>query len=197
MLDFVLVRTMMKFAVVVILIILVAAFVGCLYNYSALRHRAAFLRKIKDATGLSRFMGHCRASLPVSLKAYVAYAEAAACRPEYETSWLGEVDSFETSAKEAAGTTFGDLPLLIISQDPDRPKPGWPAQDIAANPIWAEMQENLRTLSTRSRRIIARGSGHRVQIDRPDVIVSAVGEMVSQLRGTPPPLTGYEPTVIP
>ena len=159
------------------------------------RHRAALFRRIKDATGLSRFMGQCRASLPVSLKAYDAYAEAAACRPEYETSWLGEVDSFETSAKEAAGTTFGDLPLVIISQDPNRPKPGWPAQDIAANPIWAEMQENLRTLSTCSRRIIARGSGHRVQIDRPDVIVSAVGEMVSQLRGMPPPLTEYGATV--
>ena len=138
------------------------------------RHRAALLRRIKDAIGLSRLMGRCGASLAVRLKAYETYAEAAACRPEYETSWLGEMDAFETSAKEAANTTFGDLPLLIISQDPDRPKPGWPAQDIAANPIWAEMQENLKTLSTHSRRIVARGSGHRVQIDRPDVIVSAV-----------------------
>ena len=50
------------------------------------RHRAALFRRIKDATGLSRFMGQCRVSLPVSLKAYDAYAEAAACRPEYETS---------------------------------------------------------------------------------------------------------------
>lgn len=159
------------------------------------RHHAALFRRIKDTTGLSRLMGQCRASLPVSLKAYDAYAEAAACRPEYETSWLGEMDSFETSAKEIAGTTFGDLPLLIISQDPDRPKPGWPAQDIAANPIWAEMQENLKTLSTRSRRIIARGSGHKVQIDRPDLIVSAVGEIVSQLHGTSPPPTEYGTTV--
>jgi pimeloyl-ACP methyl ester carboxylesterase len=130
-------------------------------------------------------MGRCEASLPVFLKAYEAYAEAATCRPEYETSWLGEVD-FEISAKEAARTTFGDLPLLIISQDPDRPKPGWPAQDIAANPIWAEMQDNLKALSTHSHRIIARGSGHRVQGDRPDAIVSAVGEMISQLRETSP-----------
>ena len=43
MLDFVPVQTMSKFAVVVILIILVAGFVGCLYNYSALRHRATVL----------------------------------------------------------------------------------------------------------------------------------------------------------
>jgi pimeloyl-ACP methyl ester carboxylesterase len=159
------------------------------------RHRTARLSRIKDAIGLSRLTGRCEASLPVSLRAYEAYAEAVACRPEYETSWLGEVDDFETSAKEAENTTFGDLPLLIISQDPDRPKPGWPAQDIAANPIWAEMQENLKALSTRSHRIIARGSGHRVQRDRPDVIVSGVGEMISQLRGTSPLPTEYGTTV--
>jgi len=88
------------------------------------RHHAALLWRFKDAIGLSRLMGRCGASLSASLKAYQAYAEAAACRPEYETSWLGEMDAFETSAKEAANTTFGDLPLLIISQDPDRPKPG-------------------------------------------------------------------------
>ncbi len=105
------------------------------------------------------------------------------------------MDDFEISAQEAANTRFGDLPLLIISQDPDRPKPGWPAQDIAANPIWAEMQENLKTLSKRSSRIIAGGSGHRVQLDRPDVIVSAVGEMILHVRGTSPPPTEFGRTV--
>jgi len=52
-----------------------------------------------------------------------------------------------------------------------------------------------QVLSTRSRRIIARGNGHRVQIDRPDVIVSAVEEMILQLRGTSAPPTGYSTTV--
>ncbi len=159
------------------------------------RHREALLWKLKDAMGLSRLMGQCKASLPPSLKAYEGYAQAAECRPQYETSWLGEMDEFETSANEAANRTFGDLPLLIISQDPDRPKPGWPAKDIAANPIWAAMQDNLKTLSARSRRIVARGSGHKVQIDRPDVIVAAVGEMILQIRGTAPPPPEYRTTI--
>jgi pimeloyl-ACP methyl ester carboxylesterase len=160
------------------------------------RHREALHWRIKDALGLSRLMGQCKATLSPTLKAYEGFAWAAACRPEYETSWLGEMDEFETSAKEAASTAFGDLPLLVISQDPDRPKPGWPAKDIAANPIWAAMQENLKTMSTRSRRIIARGSGHKVQIDRPDVIVAAVGEMVLQIRGTVQPPVEYGTTII-
>jgi hypothetical protein len=85
---------------------------------------------MKDAIGLSRLMGQCEASLPPSFKAYERYAQAEACRPEYETSWLGEMDEFENSANEAASTTFGDLPLWVISQDPDRPKPGWPVESI-------------------------------------------------------------------
>ena len=148
------------------------------------RHRDALLSRFSDTFGLSRILNHCAVSVPSSLKAYEPYEQAEACRPEYETSWLGEMDAFEISATEAANTKFGDLPLLIISQDPDRPKPRWPARDIAANPIWAGMQESLKGLSTHSRRIIARGSGHKVQLDRPDVIIDAVSEMILQIRGT-------------
>jgi hypothetical protein len=43
-----------------------------------------------------------------------------------------------------------------VQQDPDRPKTGLPAEELAAIPIFAAMQENLEQLFTRSRRIIAR-----------------------------------------
>jgi hypothetical protein len=59
------------------------------------------------------------------------------------------------------------LAMLIISQDPDRPKPGWTAESIAGQPVWNRLQESLKRLSSRSGRIIARNSGHHVMIDRP------------------------------
>jgi len=155
-----------------------------------MRHRKAWYSRIKDLVGVSRLLGQCEPSMPSALRSYQRYALAEACRPEYETSWLGELDSFEASASEATNTSLGNLPLLVISQDPNRPKPGWSARDINANPIWAAMQEQLKTLSTRSRRIIARGSGHRVQLDRPDVIVREVGELILEIRGTAPSLVG-------
>lgn len=148
------------------------------------RHQDAWRQAVKDGIGISRLLGECRGFVRQGLAAFHGYALAEACRPEYDISGLGEVDDFEASAREVTNMKFGSLPLLVISQDPDRPKPGWTAQDIAANPIWAEMQENLKTLSSRSRRVIAKGSGHHVQNDRPDAIRRAVTEMLSEIRGS-------------
>jgi pimeloyl-ACP methyl ester carboxylesterase len=154
------------------------------------RHREAEIAKFADAIGASRLMGNCIGHLPARLGMYRTYADAAACRPIYETSWLGEADDFEDSASEVKSVTFGDTPLLVISQDPDRPKPNWNAQSIVANPIWAEMQESSKSLSRRSWRLVAKGSGHHVQIDRPDVVIEGVREMILALRGERAPPYG-------
>jgi len=79
--------------------------------------------------------------------------------------------------------------LLIISQDPDRPKPGWDAQSIAAQPIWNTLQESLKDLSPQSRRVIARGSAHHVMIDRPDVVIGGIREVVTAVREQKPLLS--------
>ncbi|MCG6942313.1 MAG: hypothetical protein LJE69_13815 [Thiohalocapsa sp.] len=41
------------------------------------------------------------------------------------------------------------------------------------------LQEQLATLSPKAHLIIAEGSGHDVQIDRPKLVVDAVAQMVS------------------
>ena len=160
------------------------------------RYRDAWVEALQDALGISRLRGRCRPVMRPALASYLGYALAEACRPRYDLSWLDEVDQFETSAREVAKTSFGALPVLVISQDPDRPKPGWSEREIAANPTWAAMQERLKMLSTRSRRIIASGSGHHVQNDRPDAVTSAVTEMINELRGTAPASTLDGTTVI-
>jgi len=151
-------------------------------SQQAQRRRDAWLQAFEDAVGVSRLLGRCRPQVRPGLVSYRKFLLAEACRPAYEVSRLGEFDDFEASAAEVAHTNFGTLPLLIISQDPDRPKPGWSQRDIAANPIWAALQEQSKVLSTHSRRIIARGSGHRVQNDRPDVVISAISQLIPELR---------------
>lgn len=90
-------------------------------------------------------------------------------------SWRGEADQFWNSAEEAAHThCCGNLPLLIISQDPNSPQSGQPPP---IQPIWNSLQERLKTLSTRSRRVIARSSGHAVMIDRPDVVIHGIDQI--------------------
>jgi len=160
------------------------------------RYREARLEWIEEITGWKRLTGKCHAAVPTGLEDYAGFYEAETCRPAFALSWLGEWDDFELSAEEVANLPCcANLPILIISQDPDRPKPGWNAQSIAGNPIWASLQEQLKKLSPRSRRIIARSSGHHVMIDRPDVIISGVRALLADYRGTAGN-PGYGTTVI-
>ncbi|MGC1784819.1 MAG: alpha/beta hydrolase [Acidobacteriaceae bacterium] len=107
-----------------------------------------------------------------------------------------EMDNFRKSGEETVHTgPYGDLPILIFSQDPNRPatqiSPQF-AKELAV--IWNEMQEDLKHLSTRSRRIIARGSSHYVQVDRADLINREVPIFIQQIRGAAPQPTDYGTT---
>jgi pimeloyl-ACP methyl ester carboxylesterase len=146
-------------------------------------HRDAMWDLIKQTTGWARIKGECKGEVEKGLDAYRDLARAEACRPAYARAGLAEWDEFWHSADEAREAhCCGDIPLLIISQDPDRPKPGWDAQSIAGQPVWNRLQESLMSLSPQSRRIIARGSGHHVMIDRPAVVISGIRQVVTDLR---------------
>ena len=47
---------------------------------------------------------------------------------------------------------------------------------------WDRDQEALKLLSTRSRRIIAKGSGHHLPIDRADLVNREVPIFIQQIR---------------
>jgi hypothetical protein len=57
------------------------------------------------------------------------------------------------------------------------------------------MQEDLKNLSARSRRIIAKGSTHDVMLDRADLIESEVPLFVEQIRSASPEPTNYGSTI--
>jgi len=57
------------------------------------------------------------------------------------------------------------------------------------------MQEDLKKLSTRSRRIIAKGSTHYIHIDRAELIEKEVPLFIEQIRGTAPQPTNYGSTI--
>ena len=83
---------------------------------------------------------------------------------------------------------YGALPILIISHDPSnlRPKQSRTNLDSDREAAWNQMQEDLKLLSTRSHRIIARGSTHDIMLDRPDLIEKEVPLFIEQIRCTGP-----------
>lgn len=148
------------------------------------RHRRARWRLFLEASGWQRLMGKCRASIDRNLEQYAGLAAAENCRPAYATSWLGELDDIWLSASEAdQAACCGNLPLVIVSRDPSPGEGRFSEQEIKRMPVWNSLQEHLKVLSTRSRRIIAHNSGHDIMIDRPDVVLGAIREVRNEIQG--------------
>jgi hypothetical protein len=88
------------------------------------------------------------------------------------------------SSDETIHTTFGDLPILVLSSDPARTLADHQPQAMVD--AWSRMQSNLAHLSTRGRRIIATGSPHYIMLERPDLVEKEVPLFIRQIRGSAP-----------
>jgi pimeloyl-ACP methyl ester carboxylesterase len=130
--------------------------------------------------GLPRLLGLCDDD-PI--------ARAAECNFHSAREGVDEQKAFRESAAETSSAgSLGDLPLAVLSHDPDMPLTFLPP-DLSkpTNEAWEKMQEDLSHLSTRGTQTIARGSAHYIQMDRPDVVVVAVRDIVTQGRTSSAP----------
>jgi pimeloyl-ACP methyl ester carboxylesterase len=147
--------------------------------------------------GLPRLFGSCSRTLP-GFDPHAGSMEAEAdCAPSVWTA-MREEDGVEESNRETEHTgPFGALPILIFSHDPagNLPKVNPPQPLVEYQQAWSQLQEDLKKLSTRSRRIIARGSGHTIQLDRPDVLTKEVPVFIEQIRGAAPQPASYGSTI--
>jgi len=152
--------------------------------------------KAATATGVLRAFGQCTEVTP-GMEAYAAWIKADSCHPEQITSSLREMAGVPASGDETVNSgPFGDMPILIFSQDPANPtKLLAPELSKQLSTIWNGMQEDLKKLSTNSRRIIAKGSTHYVQVDRSELVNREVAKFLEQVRtGTPSPENGTTTT---
>ena len=73
----------------------------------------------------------------------------------------------ESAAAVAVDQKFGDVPMVVVSGETNSD-----AGQLAR-------QERLAARSSRGRHVIARRSGHWIPLDRPDVVVAAVREVMA------------------
>jgi len=147
--------------------------------------------------GITRLRGRCGvtdASTP-TLEQQLEWHDCT--RNAFATTEQEERD-FSRSCSEAKGTgPFGDIPILILSQDPKLHFGELPfslATLQRSATTWNTLQEELKQLSPRSRRIIARGSTHYIQILRPELVIREVEEMIGEIRGNQQPRQDYGST---
>jgi pimeloyl-ACP methyl ester carboxylesterase len=153
--------------------------------FQTLRKEATF------AVGIPRLLGECSRSQP-GFDPRASKLQAEDQCHDRSAAVAAELQSFDQSGEETVHTgPYGTLPILIFSQDPVRTAK---LQTMDVVVAWNQMQEDLKQLSTRSRRIIAKGSTHYIQGDRSDLIEREVPKFIEQIRGTVPQPTDYGST---
>jgi pimeloyl-ACP methyl ester carboxylesterase len=91
-------------------------------------------------------------------------------QPKNFTSLRQYIDALPVSAVQAgAVTSLGNLPLVVLSGDHH------------ASP-YADWQRDLAQLSSRGRQLVASGCGHWIHLDRPELVIQAVWEVVVAAR---------------
>jgi pimeloyl-ACP methyl ester carboxylesterase len=148
-----------------------------------------FWENVRVWSGWERLVGKCHNEPSSELQHLAGQYAAAMCRPGFVLTDESELPYFETSSRQAARvTSVGATPVAIISQDPAK------QDDDADAVVWDREQEALKSLSSRSWRVIARGAGHAVHHDRLDLVVAESRRMIEYVRGGPEPPFGSTTT---
>lgn len=83
------------------------------------------------------------------------------------------------SAEVAGVTSFGEIPVIVISATAQSPYAGAAtAEDLELAQLRNDLQQDLLTLSSDSRQILAPESLHYVHIDQPDLVIQAIEELL-------------------
>lgn len=142
-----------------------------------------FLRKetLKQNTmplGIPRLMGWC-GNGPPEIRSMLRTID---CQSGPWREHLAEYHAGEESrAQVRMAGSLGNIPLIVLSHDPDHPTDDFAK---AMQRGWDETQAESTRLSTNSSQVIAAGSTHAIQWDRPDVVIAAVHKVVDQCRAS-------------
>ena len=82
----------------------------------------------------------------------------------------------ESAKKVAAFSLPMDLPLTVITRDPER------SGQVAFEDSWATAQKELATLTEKARLVVLRGADHNPHLTHPERISQLITEMVTAVR---------------
>jgi pimeloyl-ACP methyl ester carboxylesterase len=104
---------------------------------------------------------------------------------DYYKNTIVENEMFVKNLVEinAADTSFGDLPLIVLSRGLFDPMPGLTdKENQQARQAWSEMQAGMLKLSSNSKQIIAEKSEHFIQLQQPQLVIDAVMNILNVTR---------------
>ncbi len=110
--------------------------------------------------------------------------------PGYFTATLGELNALpETNSQVQSLGNLGAIPLIVLTAEQSIDTAtlkamGYDTQiDLEGiQQIWLELQAELAALSTNSENIIVEDSSHTIQLDKPEVVIQAILDMLEFAR---------------
>ena len=157
-------------------------------NYAPMQHCVALLEKGPIAETAPEYR-LCVSKPPPDMPAdLVRFHYQYNQSPAHLREALAELDSQlgEANAKaaDAARRPLGDKPLLVLTAGAPQKIPGASPEQIARlGQAWYEMHNEIAALSTRGRQRIVPDATHYIQNDKPQAVVEAVSEVLTEVRG--------------
>jgi pimeloyl-ACP methyl ester carboxylesterase len=98
---------------------------------------------------------------------------------------LREADAADAMMEQARATgSLGDRPVIVLTAGRSDTIPGVSSEgNMEMRRSWAEMQEELAALSTRSEHRFVEGAGHFIHANRPQAVVTAIRDVLAAVRG--------------
>jgi hypothetical protein len=123
-----------------------------------------------------------------SLKLWREYAEWSQTSAGNSKFDPEDVNNLVSMEQARAVKSLGDIPLAVISRNPDNPdiNPGMPILPDEINTkvmqLWQDLQAEMEGLSTNSTRYIAVRSNHGIPYYEPRLVVEAIRHVVDEYR---------------
>lgn len=126
------------------------------------------------------------ASCAPQLRLEATPAERAASRrsilPQQFVTEISELDSLwgASSDEVAMGrSSYGDMPLIVLTADGDYAALPSPLRE-QATAYWSSLHKQIATMSTKGQERLVAHSGHLMMLDRPEVVIDAIKEVIEQ-----------------
>lgn len=115
-----------------------------------------------------------------------ALAQTAHYVADDDPYWPDELQAIY-AARQESPAPLGALPLIVISRELDRSEEIEAGAELnAERRAW---QKDLTQLSSAGRLVVAVGSGHHIQLEKPHVVVGAIRDILEEIEAAAPPDT--------
>jgi pimeloyl-ACP methyl ester carboxylesterase len=116
--------------------------------------------------------------LPADVQRLRLWAESLGAYDEFRTNeleWSAEELARMYANRENPENKLGNIPLIVLSR-------GLGYDDPQRETDRKRLQDDLERLSTNSKHIIVEGSGHNIQIEKPQAVIDGIHKVVDAVR---------------